>query len=130
MIFCNDRSISDLGGWNPNGGGKNQPLTFNGSYFSENTLICTNEIDKFSKANPKAKLTYPIGLITATEAYIINHSITTTPSFYWTMTPFQMDMADAGMLGIIDEGYIDWSSVGNAEFGVRPVISLKPGTMY
>ena len=68
-IYCNDRSITDLGGWNPNGGDTNgKEIKFKNDESNQN-LICTNETDKFSLSNDLAKLNYPIGLLTVEELY-------------------------------------------------------------
>ena len=46
-VFCNDRSISKLNGWNPNGGDATQYLQFKNYSTSNQSLACANEKSKF-----------------------------------------------------------------------------------
>ena len=86
-IFCNDRSIRSLGGWNPNGGSNNSDLRFK-NYNLNSDLSCTNTIDQFSMNNNKAQLTYPVGLMTANEAYLLNNAtLRQTGQNYWFLSP-------------------------------------------
>lgn len=75
--FCNDRSVSELNGWDPNGGsiksylyfganGRNSTLTYD--------LTCKNKSDSFTMSNSIAngKLKYPVGLLTRDEAGLIS----------------------------------------------------------
>ena len=59
-VFCFSRAIYNKNGWNPNGGSLAPFLTY-----SENNddLTCEYETDRYSLNNPKAQLTYPIGLL-------------------------------------------------------------------
>ena len=84
----------------------------------ETILDCTNITDKFSMNNNKAKLKYPVGLLTKGK--------------YWTATPliayFSMRIRPEYIVAL---PYSYTSSRGTTEeSGVRPVISLKPGTKY
>ena len=127
-IFCNDRSISSLGGWNPNGGPYNEFLQFK-NYTLNSDLSCTNKTDQFSLSNSFAQLTYPVGLMTSSEANILNNkALRSTGKSYWLMSPF--DYSVYGEFG----RYVD--SIGNMSDmsfynwgGVRPVIALKSGTL-
>ena len=61
-IFCNNRFVTDYGGWNKNG-------HFDGKiyfrdYKATKDLSCPNVTDRFCVANSKAKLRYPVGLMT------------------------------------------------------------------
>ena len=131
-IFCNDRSISNIGGWNPNGGGTTHgfenALVFNGYY--SNNLKCTNETDIFSINNKKAKLTFPIGLLTKQEASIIPINMRRTGYFYWLVTPGDFFGEIAAGYRVDDLGYINISHIAGTIYGVRPAISLKPLTKY
>ena len=69
-IFCNDRSIRNLAGWNPNGGKTNTWLCFK-EYKVTNDLSCTNVTDMFSVSNEQAKLTYKVGLMSSPEMNIL-----------------------------------------------------------
>ena len=128
-IFCNDRSISSLGGFNPNGG--NGDLRFQ-QYYVSNDLSCTNETDKFSVANNKAKLDFSIGLMSTPEMNILtNDNIRRTGKYYWTMTPFESHNGSAIVRYIYQTGSMTSFEDGvNNSFGIRPVISLRPGVEY
>ncbi len=128
-IFCGDRNIRELGGWNPNGGGKEAYLEFK-AYATNNDLSCTRTIDKFSVANAKAQLIYPVGLLTYQEINLLAYTdIEKTGQRYWLGTPDYITSRSANVYIINDDG----ATVSNyiySTYGVRPVISLKPGTLY
>ena len=130
-IFCNDRSQSNqsTNGWNPNGGSVTEYLKFK-HYSSNSDLSCTNAIDKFSVSNNKAKLTYPVGLLTNPETYVLsNNNLRKTGQFYWLGSPRDFSISSAYECGV--NGY---GTNGNVNVflgnGVRPAVSLKPGTEY
>ena len=91
------------------------------SQYENNTnLNCVNETDRFSVTNSKAKLTYPIGLLTEPERGL---SIKHNGSEYWTGTPRYYPDAEVRMVpSSYDSGAS--SNVMN-KYGVRPVITLK-----
>ena len=70
-IFCNDRSIRELNGWDPDGGILNSDLHFK-EHNVTSDLSCTNTTDKFSVSNSSASLTYKVGLISVPEMNILN----------------------------------------------------------
>ena len=125
-VFCNDRRINDLGAYNPNGGMNDLEFKNNNVDYD---LSCANT-DRFSTFNEKAKLKYPVGLATNSEYapnYLYNNagleeneSIVDT----WLISPSSV-YDKAKVFASPWLGY----SVDN-EKGVRPVISLKPGTEY
>ena len=133
-MFCNDRSISILNGWNPNGG---NILLFDSDLFFKNgsndnqSLVCENETDRFSMSNSKAKLKYPIGLLSAPEYILTNIQYNTflrTTKNYWLISPSDFMMKQVNVIHQSDN-YI----IGNAADGlngVRPSVSLKPGTEF
>ena len=126
-IFCNDRSIISLGGWNPSGGNVSNDLQFN-NYNVKSTLSCTNETDKFSVGNSKAKLIYPVGLMSRPELSLLNNRRIYDDSGqdYWLATPGSVSYANGYAYGFSSIGYGAMGSVN----GVRPAVSLKPGTEY
>ena len=135
-VFCNDRSMynQSANGWNPNRGSTTTSLQFK-NYNTNYSLACTNETDKFSVSNSKAKLTYPVGLLSAPEVWLAyrNASYGTyylkTGNDYWLASPFTLDYhADDGR-SVVPAGSMSNIFISNA-VGVRPVISLKPGTEY
>ena len=135
-VFCNDRTMynQSANGWNPNGGSTTTPLEFK-NYSTNYNLACTNETDRFSMSNSKAKLTYPVGLLSAPEVWLAyrNASYSTyylkTGKSYWLASP--NNFADYIAIGknVYITGSIDDNNVINA-FGARPAVSLKPGTVY
>ena len=130
-IYCNDRSISNLGGWNPNGGRKDGYLQFNNNYLNEE-LKCINETDKFSIYNSKAKLTYPIGLMTSSEMNLLgNNYLLKTDNSYWLISP--SNGPSVGAITSVRKISID-GSIGtdrtSLSFGIRPTVSLTQGTIY
>mgnify|MGYP004709072893 CR=1 FL=1 len=128
-IFCNDRSISSLNGWNPSGGSVLYNLKFNNSYM-KSTLSCANETDKFSVGNSRAKLTYPVGLATLPEMNLLNNGvIRKSGQWYFLASPYSFDWQYARVGRVYSNGYLDDLSV-HSNYGVRPAVSLKPGTEY
>jgi hypothetical protein len=128
-IFCNDRSIKTLGGWNPSGGGTSDYLFFR-NFSTLYDLKCPNETDQFSLYNNKAHLNYPIGLMTKGEANLLNNSrLLDTDVNYWYLSPNEFNGNTAKILIVNNvEPYVEkWTSYYE---GVRPIISLKPGTKY
>ncbi len=133
-IFCNNRSQTnaDTNGWNPNGGvitGNNDFLNFK-EYDTTSDLSCTNETDQFSTLNSKAQLIYKVGLISSPEVKLLsNVKACATGMDYWLFSPHFFNqnrpavrrMSSLGILG---------NYIVQASHGVRPAISLKPGTTY
>ena len=132
-VFCNDRTMSNQSsnGWNPNGGSTTESLYFK-NYDTNYSLACTNETDKFSVSNNKAKLTYPVGLLTLSEAALAMRNASshylTSGNWYWLASPHGYDSI-AGGWDVESTGKLSTSSFNRAG-GVRPVVSLKPGTGY
>ena len=135
-VFCNDRTMNNqsTNGWNPNGGSTTTYLYFK-NYNTNYSLACTNETDRFSMSNSKAKLDYPVGLLSAPEVWLAyrNASYSTyylkTGNWYWLASPYNFYSTNAYGWGVNATGGMSSSSVNNAG-GVRPAISLKPGTGY
>ena len=130
-IFCNDRSIRALNGWNPDGGMTNAYLQFK-EYNDTSDLSCTNTTDKFSVSNNNAKLTYKVGLMSSPEMNILNNSnARKTGQYYWLASPYYFynyyNCASGRVVNA--DGDMHYSNVGGAG-GVRPAVSLKPGITY
>ena len=118
------------------------------SYYSNNpnpSLVCPNDNDKFTvdSKNGNGALTYPVGLITLDEVALAgfntyysntsNYQDTTnylyTNGYYWTFSPVMMYAAGYATAGsVYGAGYVSYNGVSIA-YGVRPVISLKSGTV-
>ena len=122
-IYCNDRTITSYGAWNPNGGPMNYNLYF--TYNDTNDLKCSNVTDQFSLYNNKAKLDYKIGLATRPEVYLLNNDkIRSVGENFWLLTPYGYYLRGnyINQNGTIEETNLYFS------YGVRPVISLKPNS--
>ena len=128
-IFCNDRSIRALNGWNANGGMTNAYLQFK-EYSVTSDLSCTNTTDKFSVSNNNAKLTYKVGLMSSPEMNILNNSnARKTGQSYWLASPYYFIYNDADGRYVLTYGRMDSYLVNDAR-GVRPAVSLTPGIEY
>ena len=131
-IFCYDRSISSRGGWNPNGGGVSTSINYlRYKYYASNgDLSCSNTTDKFSMANTKATLTYPVGLLVRSETNLLNNAnIKKTGQDYWEISFCYFNNSENYGYGISSSGG-SLTSYNYKSNGVRPVVSLKPGTLY
>lgn len=142
--FCNDKSLYT----NINGTGPIKGVGLPSSgwwYFGASTrlisekspnLICTNKLDSFTVSDSthgNAKLTNPIGMISADEAVFAggNFQINNADyylyvgQFFWTMSPAHVEAAKVRYLlrgnawGVSSDRLADVASV------VRPVINLK-----
>ncbi len=140
-VYCNDRSASNLGGWDPNGGPvQNSTLSY--YYFGpkervNNPSLSCNKNDSFTvneTDNGNGKLEYSVGMLSEDEIRLAGGAAEINESYYlynslshWTFSPYAFGN-DSLSVYHVDRG----RSVGNItynsskRFGVRPVISLKP----
>ena len=144
-VYCNDRSIYSLGGMNPNGGTLTRKTstqvlysTYNRSAVTFNPSIkCSRPQDAFTKeiANGNGLLDYSVGLITSDEIMLAGGKYATananfylkTGTYYWSMSPaFLRFYGDA--IGFHVDSTTSYSAVtSNANYGLRPVLSIKNG---
>ena len=127
-IYCNDRSISNLGAWKDDGG-----LTTSYLYFKEasttSDLSCSNETDQFSLSNNKAKLKYKVGLASNPEMNLLNNSTARkTGVYYWLGSPYYFDSYNARVRYVDLNGDLYSLDVYHA-YGARVVVSLNSGTV-
>lgn len=127
-VYCNDRSITSLGGWSNTGTittGSTAYLKFN-NFNTVTALGCTNNLDKFSTSNANAQLKYPIGLATVPEMYLINNSnVRKIGQINWLMSPCYFVFYFAFGRPVTSSG--GFGSYGiRTTYGGRPVITLKP----
>ena len=151
-IFCNDRSIWNLGAFNPTGGLLNsedgifEALIFEpfGRMFDtllygttyEPSLSCSRDVDKFtvSSSNGNGVLDYPVGLLTLDEVAMAGlfaeeaneDFYLYTGSDYWLGSPGGVVGGSAGGSDVDSDGTLVNDAVDNA-FGLRPVVSLRLG---
>ena len=131
-VFCNDRSMSNesSNGWNPIGGSTSTSLQFK-NYNANQSLVCANETDRFSMSNPKAKLKYPIGLLSLPELKLAGYG---SSHYYnngqevWLAYPSDLynNSTYVGLTG--SDGFL--VNFANDSNGVRPSVSLKPNTEF
>ena len=141
-VWCNDRSIYTLNGWDPDGGSSTRYLYFSGRNRAYSTyspsLTCSRDIDKFttSTSTGNGKLTNPVGLITADEIMLAGgEGGSTNSSFYlytgsnywWAGSPYYFHNYYADEF-VLYSGILDDYNVNNSWAGVRPAVSLAPGT--
>ena len=127
-IFCNDRSIADLAGWDTNGGSVWKNLKYNGSN-STKDLSCGRVYDKFSIYNNNAKLSYSIGMLTRPEVELNGSSSLNSGISYWLMTPESYNYANGNKINYISNGSLS-QTYNFLDINVRPVISLKNNSSY
>lgn len=141
-VFCNDRTISSYGGWDKDKANSN--WLYFGTYSrlissKKPSLICPRFNDKFTVnvGNGNGDLTYPIGLITADEiAYAGGVYGQTNTAYYlytgewhlWSASPYDFSNSSAYGFYLSSSSNFSLSGVPNS-YGLRPVISLKPGTI-
>ena len=130
-IYCNNRNIRNLHGWNANNGSVTESdyLEFEGFGLPSN-LYCSNVTDRFSVSNSKAKLKYPIGLMSLDEMNLLNNDNARNNSYfsgYWLMSPAAFYLSGAMQTEIKSNIGLDYVEYND---GVRPAISLASGTGY
>ena len=121
-VYCNDRSIRNLGGWNPSGTSLTEYLLFNPSNANRD-LNCVNETDRFAVANNKAKLSYPIGFLVEPERNLMTSNYAKTGQYYLEGSPYSFDRISSRTIAVSNVGIRVETTIG---YGVRGVITLKP----
>ena len=101
------------------------------------SISCTNTRDSFTvdSSNGNGKLTYPVGLLTADEYTLAgsgNKGYSTdaylhTGQYQWSLSPYGFNRNNAIEFSLYSSGRLDNGYVYNTR-GVRPSVSLKPGT--
>ena len=136
-VYCNDRSIGELNGWDPDGGDTTIFIRFS-PYTRAWTshvpsLTCSRTLDRFTVSSSKGngKLTYPVGLITLDEImYAGGKSSTNNSTYYlytnqpyWALSPYNFNNIIACEIHVGSTGSINYNNV-NTTYGLRPVVSL------
>ena len=132
-VFCNYRSMNNesSNGWNPNGGSTSTILEFKNYNTNNQSLVCTNETDRFSMSNPKAKLKYPIGLLSLPELSLSGYGSShyyNNGQYVWLASPSDFNDYNASVR-VTYSGGLTVSFVDNSG-GVRPSVSIQPGTSF
>ena len=127
-VFCNDRVITNSGGWSPTGTITSSLLfTYNDSPSKTTaSLSCSNGTDRFSKSNSIAKLEYSIGLLTEAEQALMGSGYIRTGKSWWLASPMQLSNYSGQVRYVHVPGDGVYYYVSSSE-GIRPAIVLKPG---
>ena len=142
-MYCNDRSIYQLGGMNPNGGALTISYLiysgYNRNYVTYNpSTKCLRPQDAFTKeaSNGNGLLDYSVGLVTIDELAMAGGKLGTananfylyTGVHYWSLS-LRDFYRDGGAIGffVVSTGSLSGADASNNALGLRPVISLKPG---
>ena len=151
-VYCNDRTEQTAGTYNT---GNTEFYYAPGGRLVTNktpTYNCTNNKDAFSGSNSEAKLTYPIGLMTADEiAYAGGKYRTNLPSPYawyyknsangsitgstlwWSLSPSYWEGSFSNVWRVYGSsypGYLNDYYIVRNSGGARPAISLKTCTLW
>jgi len=142
--FCGDRTPSTSNTTSNGSGGTGMTVTYYGPLIrlSASTispvLTCSNANDLYtvsSSTKGNKSLTYPIGLLTADEAYMAGALYSTANQSYylyngqsyWMMTPFSNP---SPLLSTINTDGGILVPRPDYEHGIRPVINLKADTKF
>ena len=130
-VFCNDRTISDLGGWSETG--TLGMLKFN-AYNNKYYLKCPNKRDAFTVSDSEkgnSALTYPVGLLTIAEHSLIgNYTSNKTNALYWSSAPHYFYYNRAVERYVTSTGNWNNSNFVNNTSGARVALSLRQGTTF
>ena len=139
--YCNDRTIYQLNGWSPTGSTTSY-LYFNAygrtqSPYTPSLTCNTNDAFTVSASTGNGKLTYPVGLLTADEIRLAGgrrgSSNSTyylyTNQYWWSGSPGDFYYRNASEFNVYYADALTNYSV-NSACGVRPAVSLKPGTKF
>ena len=131
VVYCNDRTLTNIGSFNPNGGTTSAKIEFINYNNSKLTLDCQNITDQFSVSNSKAKLKYPVALLGWEEILNIRpaHTLIFTQFYgWWTMSPtFYYQMLQGMAVDLMGPSLgFTFETVDSNSLGIRPVVSLAP----
>ena len=134
-VFCNNRTIKSKGFFDTNESvttGTNVSVDFNTYNYS---LACANETDRFSMKNVKAKLIYPIAMLSLSEVMLANKDVDVKDSYlngndFWTISPNSASIYQPyNLIKALWNDSIS-SQDSTIPFGVKPAVSLKPNIEY
>ena len=154
-VYCNDRQLDSGQTWSTSSSSSFNYITYtrldwNGSGANANpTYDCADSHDAFSASNTDAKLTYPIGLMTADEIniagglayknapayYYLNSAggSITGSTWWWSLSPSSWGGSYSYVWYVYGSGRPgNLNNLGNVndEDGVRPAISLKGNLVW
>ena len=139
-IYCNNRHIKSLGGFNQNGGSVSSSfgliLEFNDYNTSNPRLTCQDKEDQFTLKVDSGgtlgygnnALDYPVGLLTSGEFELVrdrsNTNYLNNGDYYWLLSPCHFYVYYASVLHEQD-GYTTNNYRLSELLGARPAITLK-----
>ena len=126
-VYCNDLTLSRLGGWDPNGDTTDKNvLRFKND--GSKDLSCSKSTYQLNTKNTKAKLKYPVNLMNINEYSVLadNKDLVSTGSMYMLSPHFSL-VGEDGMEVWSGGPYHYPTSVLTS--GVRPVITLKNSSL-
>ena len=151
-VYCSDRELAPGSTYNTGNTSFSYATKERLNTNKTPTYNCTNIKDAFSGSNSEAKLTYPIGLMTADEiAYAGGKEFTSLPSpyawyylnsaggsitgstYWWSLSPFGWSGSYSTVwvvFGSSNPGYLSYIRANDTSYGVRPAISLKSCIKY
>ena len=144
-VYCNDRSVIDYGNWNSTnnvtGYGKGYETIKFKNYNLNDELYCKNITDRFSVSNDKAKLKYPVGLVSLPELHLLKKSDATSPNTtgFYTISPLRYFTSSEVVVGNLFDSnnfqapngyYLTNGLPPNVESYVRPMITLSYDASY
>ena len=147
-VYCNDRELESDSMYSVSSGFN---YAARGRLFTNKmpSYNCTNSKDAFSGSNTRAKLNYPIGLMSADEVayaggkagsevsavwYYLNSNGGSIigSTWWWLMSPYFWSDDGSGVWsvrGSSSPGHLSYVGVDHS-YGVRPVISLKGNLVW
>ncbi|MBP5679125.1 MAG: hypothetical protein J6X28_04785 [Bacilli bacterium] len=140
-VWCNDRTIGNLNGWNAHGGALRDSLEFSSYVRNRNgepSLACIKR-DSFTvqeTASGNGKLTYPIGLLTLDELVLAGGTFSNSANsnYYLNIGSSICDLTprtagNNGYMGMMHyNGSLNYSvQADETGCGFRPAIVLAPG---
>ena len=150
-IFCNDRSIAYGPLLGKDADSSSKTYSYFGAYdrnassTKAPSVECPNKNDSFtlSVANGGTSgygnnaLKYPVGLLTADEYTLAGSGYSgysasaylNTGQYQWSLSPYNFVNTHASGFYVSSSGYLSDDRV-SGERGVRPSVSLVPGTLY
>ena len=142
-VWCNDRSIYQLNGWNPNGGYSKSYLYMKADervrILYNPDLSCSRKIDSFTvdNINGNGDLDYSVGLLTADEIMLAggnyenenNLYYLNIEQYFWSISPLDYNFIYSNVYNVENSGELYYYGVGLTSYvGIRPSISLKAYT--
>ena len=135
-IYCNNRNIKILAGFNPSTGDLSNYLQFNDYNESDLRLTCQDKEDQFTLKVGSGgilgygnnALDYPVGLLTSKETYLafdgIRPNYLSATEYFWLLSPYYFYYT-AARVRYVGWGVLSGNDVDINYAGARPAVSLS-----